>query len=147
MTEFLIGIFTAAISTLGFSLLFRVDKKYLLWGVLGGALSWAIYLAVEMVLLNTFFSAIASAVVATVYSEMLAYVLHTPATVFLLPSLIPMVPGSSLYYTMSNLIMKDYAMAAEKGIQTIEVMLGVSGGVVAASLIFYAIRHIKRKKR
>lgn len=146
MTEFLIGIFTAAISTLGFSLLFRVDKKYLLWGVLGGALSWAVYLAVEMVLSNTFVSAIASAVVATVYSEMLAYALHTPATVFLLPSLIPMVPGSSLYYTMSNLIMKDYAMAAEKGIQTIEVMLGLSGGVVAASLIFYAIRHKKRKK-
>ena len=146
MTEFLIDIFTACISTFGFSFLFRVDKKYLPWAVLGGGISWAVYLAVEMVIPNIFVSAIASAAVATVYSELLAYVLHTPATVFLLPSLIPMVPGGSLYYTMSNLIMKDYAMAAEKGIATVEVMLGVSGGVVAASLVFYAIRHRKTKK-
>ena len=146
MIEFLISITTACISTLGFSLIFRVDKKYLLWGVLGGGLSWAAYLGVEMLIPNIFVSAIASAIVATVYSEFLAHMLHTPTTVFLLPSLIPMVPGGSLYYTMSNLIMKDYTAAAEKGIATMEVMLGVSGGVVAASLIFYGIRYIKRKR-
>lgn len=146
MTEFVIGIITACVSTFGFALLFRVDMKYIWWATLGGGVSWAVYLIVEMFVPSIFISAIASAVAATVYSEMLAYIRRTPTTVFLLPALIPMVPGGSLYYTMNNLIMKDYTAAAEKGIATMEVMLGVSGGVVAASLIFYGIRYIKRKR-
>jgi uncharacterized membrane protein len=43
--------------------------------------------------------------------------------------------------------MKDYAMAAAKGIATMEVILGVSGGVVAASLVVYAIRYIRKNKK
>ena len=88
-----------------------------------------------------------SAVFATIFSELLAYICKTPTTVFLMQALIPMVPGGSLYYTMSNLIMKDYAAAAIKGIATMEVILGVSGGVVAASLVVYAIRYIRRNKK
>lgn len=147
MTEYVISIITACVSTFGFALLFRVDMKYIWWATLGGGVSWAVYLIVEMFVPSIFISAIASAVVATVYSEMLAYIRRTPTTVFLIPALIPMVPGGSLYYTMSNLLVKDYTAAAQKGIATVEVMLGLSGGVVAASLVVYAVRHIRKSKK
>lgn len=146
MIDFLLDIIIAGVSTFGFAILFRVDFKYIGWGVIGGGLSWAVYLLSGELIPNTFFCALMSAVFATVYSELLAYICKTPTTVFLMQALIPLVPGGSLYYTMSNLIMKDYAMAAAKGIATMEVILGVSGGVVAASLAVYAIRHIKKTK-
>lgn len=145
MIDIILGVLTAAVSTFGFAVLFRVDTKYIPWGVLGGGLCWAVYLSVELFVPSVFITSVVAAVVATFYSEVLAYICRTPATVFLLPSLVPMVPGSSLYYTMSNLIMKNYAAATEKGIATLEVMLGVSGGVVAASLIVYTIRHLKKR--
>lgn len=145
MMDLLLDIIIAGVSTFGFAILFRVDFKYIPWGVIGGGLSWAVYLLSGKLIPNIFFCALMSAVFATAYSELLAYICKTPTTVFLMQALIPMVPGGNLYYTMSNLIMKDYAMAAEKGIATIEVMLGVSGGVVAASLVFYAIRYTKKR--
>ncbi|MBQ9080561.1 MAG: threonine/serine exporter family protein [Clostridia bacterium] len=145
MMDFVIGVLTACAGALGFAFLFRVDLKYIPWATIGGGVSWAVYLLVFEFLPNVFVSALACAAAATVYSEILAYICRTPATVFLMPSLIPMVPGGSLYYTMSNLIMKDYSAAAVKGVETAEVMLGASGGVVAASLVIYAIRHIGKK--
>lgn len=147
MTEFIIGVLTACLGSFGFSFLFHVDLKYIPWGVLGGALNWAAYLAVFEVTDGVFASALAGAVVATLYAELLAYIFRTPATVFLLPSLIPLVPGGSLYYTMSNLLVKNYEVAAAKGIQTVEVMLGTSLGVVMASLVVYAVRHVASKRK
>ena len=147
MIDFLLDVIIAGVSTFGFAILFRVDFKYIGWGVIAGSLSWAVYLLSGELVPNTFFCALMSAVFATIFSELLAYICKTPTTVFLMQALIPMVPGGSLYYTMSNLIMKDYAAAAVKGIATMEVILGVSGGVVAASLVVYAIRYIRRNKK
>lgn len=147
MTEFILGVLAACLGSFGFSFLFRVDLKYIMWGVLGGALNWAAYLAVLAVTDGIFASALAGAIVATFYAELLAYIFRTPATVFLLPSLIPLVPGGSLYYTMSNLITKNYDVAAVKGMQTAEVMLGTSLGVVMASLVVYAVRHVVAQKK
>ena len=147
MIDFLLDVIIAGVSTFGFAILFRVDFKYIGWGVIAGSLSWAVYLLSGELIPNTFFCALMSAVFATMFSELLAYICKTPTTVFLMQALIPMVPGGSLYYTMSNLIMKDYAAAAIKGIATMEVILGVSGGVVAASLVVYAIRYIRRNKK
>ena len=81
-----------------------------------------------------------------IYSETCASLRRTPATVFLLPSLIPLVPGGSLYYTMSYLISSDYSQAYNYGMSTVYVVLGIAGGVVTASLIVYAIRSFKAKK-
>lgn len=147
MMEFAWSIFTALLGSFGFSFLFRVDLKNIPWGVLGGGLDWAAYLLVFGACNNIFASALAGAMAATAFAEIMAYVRKTPATVYLLPGLIPLVPGGSLYYTMSALIYKDYDVALQKGLATIEVMLGVSLGVVAMSLLVYAVRHIATNKK
>lgn len=147
MMEFIWGIFTAFLGSLGFSLLFRVDLKDIPWGVLGGGLDWAAYLLVFGACESVFVSALAGAMAATAFAEIMACARKTPATVYLLPGLIPLVPGGSLYYTMNALIQKNYDVALEKGLATVEVMLGVSLGVVAVSLMVYAIRDAANKKR
>ena len=147
MTEFIWGVFTAFLGSLGFSFLYKVDLKNIPWGVIGGGLDWAAYLLVFAACDSIFASALAGAMAATAFAEIMAYVRKTPATVYLLPGLIPLVPGGSLYYTMSALLRKDYDVALEKGLATVEVMLGVSLGVVAMSLLVYAVRDAANKKR
>ena len=147
MMEFVWGVLTACLGSLGFALMYHVDLKHLPWGVLGGGLSWAAYLVVFAVSDSVFAAAFAGAVIATLYADVLAYLCRTPATVFLLPGLIPLVPGGSLYYTMSYLIAKNYDMAAIKGIATAEVMLGISLGVVMGSLVVYTTRYFNAKRK
>ncbi len=147
MMEFVWGVFTALVGTLGFSLLFRVALKNIPFSVLGGGLDWAAYLLVFAACENVFVASLAGAMVTTAFAEIAAHARKTPATVYLIPGLVPLVPGGSLYYTMSALLQKDYDTALVKGLSTIEVMLGISFGVVAMSLLVYAIRDAANKKR
>lgn len=147
MKEFLIGVLTAIIGSIGFAILFSIDLRHLPFAALGGGISWAVYLAVFGVAGSVLTASLVAAFIATIYAEICAKYNRTPATVFLLPSLIPLVPGGSLYYTMSNLIAEYYILSAKYAAETAAVVLGLSGGVVAASLIVYAIRNtIKSQK-
>ncbi|MDD7675998.1 MAG: threonine/serine exporter family protein [Eubacteriales bacterium] len=146
MKEFAVGVLYALVATFGFALVFQVDLRHLPWAALGGAVEWATYLVAFHFWNDVFLATLIASAVATFYSETCASLRRTPATVFLLPSLIPLVPGGSLYYTMSYLISSDYSQAYNYGMSTVYVVLGIAGGVVTASLIVYAIRSVKAKK-
>ena len=64
-----------------------------------------------------------------VYAELLARFMRTPATLFVIPAVIPLVPGSSLYYAMSCVVQRDLASAREYGTQTLEFALAIAAGM------------------
>ena len=142
MKEFAVGVLYALVATFGFALVFQVDLRHLPWAALGGAVEWATYLVAFHFWNDVFLATLIASAVATFYSETCASLRRTPATVFLLPSLIPLVPGGSLSYLISS----DYSQAYNYGMSTVYVVLGIAGGVVTASLIVYAIRSVKAKK-
>lgn len=146
MNEFLITLITSIIGAAGFALIFSIDPRHLPYAAAGGGICWAAYLAAHTPTDSILVASLAAAFAATAYSELCAHLRRTPATVFLLPSLIPLVPGGSLYYTMSSLISSDYPAAASYAIKTAKIMLGLAGGVIAASLIVSAIKNYTVKK-
>lgn len=145
MRDVIILLVTALLGAVGFALLFCIDLRHLPFAAAGGMLAQAAYMLVAYAGGSALAACLVAAAVATIFSEICAKRRKTPATVFLLPSLIPLVPGSSLYYTMSSLINGDYAGSAGFAIRTASVMLGLSGGVMAASLAVYAFRNARKK--
>ncbi|GKX66048.1 threonine/serine exporter family protein [Inconstantimicrobium mannanitabidum] len=90
----------STLATLGFGIMFNIGKKHLLFASLGGGLSWFVY---RILVQNSFSGVLAmfiSAVIFSIYSEICARVFKTPVTTFVVCALIPLVPGSSIYYTM-----------------------------------------------
>ena len=51
-------------------------------------------------------------------AEIFARILKTPATVLLIIGIIPLVPGSGVYYTMDALINGDIALFIQEGLAT-----------------------------
>ncbi len=146
--DFLIRMITAMLGTFGFSVIFHVRPKYLVWSSVGGGLTYAVYFLVECLGWYGFAPAFFSAMLAAFYSEVLARILHTPATVFLFPCAIPIVPGSCLYYSMVGFISQDYITAFQKLIEMLSIGIGIAGGIVTVSILFrfynVIISHIHR---
>ena len=94
----------------GFAALYNLHGKKLWTAGLGGLISWAVYLAVQVMIKNNFLINMFAAMAATIYAEMMARTLKTPATIFLISSIIPLVPGGNLYYTMNYAIAKDWKL-------------------------------------
>ena len=67
--------------------------------------------------------------------------IKAPATVFLIPSIIPLVPGGRLYYTMRAIVDGDADSAKIYAMETIVIALGIAVGIVVISLVFYHISH------
>lgn len=142
----------AGIGTLGFSLVFSVSAKKLLYAVLCGMLCWSVYMFCEgffheNALYPILAASIAGGAACTCYAEVMARVCKTPTTVFLIPGLIPLVPGRSLYYTMEHLVRQNYEAATQSGLDTLYTCLGISIGIVFVSVVVQILKNTVQSVR
>lgn len=126
----LVGLLASAFSSLGFALFFRVRRRHLLATAIGGLLGYAVYLLVGEYVGGEFFSNFTAAFLTAFYCEACAKFLRAPVQIYLIPVLIPLFPGGSLYYSMYYLLAKDYAVFSEYIVMTLEAALGIAGGMV-----------------
>ena len=95
----------AGLGTIAFALMFRVRKRHFVdCGVLG-PFTWFAYMICIRIWNNEAIAVFVSGFAAVLASRVLAVLRRCPATVFLMTSLIPLLPGISLYRTIYYLLM------------------------------------------
>ncbi|WP_295867218.1 threonine/serine exporter family protein [uncultured Oscillibacter sp.] len=130
----------ACISAGAFAALFHISPRHLPLSALGGLLSWAAYLLLGKVVPDLFYRILLVSILTAAYAEIVARVRKAPATLFLLPALIPLVPGSYVYYMMLSLVMSHPQDAREYLLLTTKWAIGLAAGislVAAAEQILY----------
>jgi len=135
MREIILQLITAFLGSLGFAILFGIRSRYLLLAALGGMLSWSVYLGVHTLAARDFLAYLTAAVFAMAYSELLAHLRKCPATLFVVPAIIPLVPGTSLYYTMDSAAHGDLVRAGEFGYTTLTAALAIAAGISLVTVI------------
>ena len=143
MKEVIFQLLSAFVGSLGFALIFGMRRKYLFCASLGALLGWGVYLITEYLLSGTFLPSLFAAAFAITYSELMAKALKTPATLFVIPGIIPLVPGGSLYYTMSYAVHRDLFNARAYGTRTLESALAIAAGI---SFVL-AVRELRTRKQ
>ena len=137
MKEWLLPIVSSALGSLSFALFFGVRSRKLWFSLLGGALNWGLYLlAMKKIGLPATMAYALGAAAGTLYAEILARIVKTPVTVFVITSVIPMVPGGSLYYTMLGLLQGDKATFVDRGLYTLSAAGAMALGIFAATMLF-----------
>lgn len=132
-------IVSGTIGTLGFCLFFRIRQDKLLYGCIGGLLTSLFYCICREYGMSPLMANMIPSVIGTLYAEIIARVVKAPATVFLIPAVIPLTPGGNLYYTMSAIVEGDMYQAQQQGELTLLVALGIAVGIVFVSVIFYQL--------
>lgn len=131
MKEFVIPIIASFVATLGFALVYNIRGRNLLLATLNGAFSWAVYLLCQHFFDSLVFSFFAAGAATAVYAELGAYLFKTPATVYLIPGIIPLVPGLTVYRTVESGLFGDLSAFGEGLFSTVKI-----GGAIALGLIF-----------
>lgn len=144
MKDIIIQLISAFAGSLGFTLVFQLRKKLLVAASVGGLLNWGAYLLLSPLFKSEFVPCFLAAAVAVVYCELSARVFKAPVTLFLVPAVIPSVPGGSLFYTMSSIVQKDWEAAKSYGMTTAEFALGIAAGICLAVVVFSIINSIVR---
>lgn len=130
-----IQILMGGLGTVGFSLLFNVRGKNLFFATLGGILSWAAFLFLKNWFPSEALRYFLSTVAITVYCEILARVEKTPTTTFLVPVVIPLIPGSALYYTMNYALKEEWRAFATQAFYTLELAFALAVGIIVVTTL------------
>ena len=140
----IIQITASFFGTMGFCFLFNIRGNKLWLAALGGMLSWLLFLSLESIVASEGIRYFLVSVCSTVYAEILARILKTPATTFSIITLIPLVPGGALYHTATFAMSGEATQFLEKLIYTVELALALSLGIVVVTAVF---RYTKRLKK
>ena len=113
-------VLAATFSTFFFGIIFSLTGKKLIYSSFAGGLGWYTHLLFfkELSYSKTA-SFVISAVVITIFSEIIGRLEKTTVTSTLIPALIPLVPGGGIYYTMSFFVENRFPEAFDKGRETI----------------------------
>lgn len=143
LTALWIGLASSAVGSLGFALIFRLRPKYLLPATLGGTIGFAVYFLFDWLGFHIFATNFLAAVAAAIFSEICARALKAPSVVFSIPCIIPLVPGSLLYYTMSHLMEGNYQASFSYLTKTLLTALGIAGGLIVVSVLVSVSTHVR----
>ncbi len=82
-----------------------------------------------------------ASMIVCLWSELMARKLKAPTNIFMIPGIIPLLPGGTLYYTMEAMLQRNKKVFVQKGIETVMITVGIVAGIVAVSVILVYFLH------
>lgn len=138
----ILQIITGFVGSLGFAILYNIRGKRLLFAALGGLFSWGLFIIFNKIIPNEALNYFLVAFIISVYAEIMARVLKTPTTTFITTSLIPLIPGGSLYYTMAYAFESDIERFIQKAIYTLQLASALALGIIVATTLTKLINNL-----
>lgn len=133
----------ACASTIGFAILFNSPKKSLILGGMTGGLGWVIYSLTKGY--SPILAAFLASTIIGLFGEIFARIQKRPVTVFVIPGIVPIVPGYGLYLTMVHLINNKYYEAAQIGTEAVFTAGAISIGIIVVSSSSRLLKSLKRR--
>lgn len=124
-------------ASMGFGIVFGIERRNLLWAGIGGALTRLVYLFLLEVTDQRLFYTLLAAMFAALYAEIMAMRQKMPSTVFLYPAIIPLIPGDLLYNMAVNLILQNTSEMLDYARNCALSLAGLSIGFVLISTFTY----------
>ena len=143
----ILQILMATLGAFGFAILFNIRGYKLLASAIGGALGWTLYLLLHRVIHSDMIAYFIVAVIISLYAEVMAKLLKAPSTIFIAPSIIPLVPGASLYYTMTYALDRNLEMFSAKASTTVTIAVALAVGLVVSTVLVELFERIKMMRK
>ena len=134
------------IASVAFGVVFQIRKEDLIWAGLGGMLTRIVYLILMAFIPFRIVYAGAAAFFAAAYADFIAIKRKTPATLFLYPSIVPLIPGDLIYYTFGGVVIGNDQMFFSYGQELLLALIGICVGFVLSSTVILYVRKARIKK-
>lgn len=135
----LIQTIASFIAVVAFSIKLEVPKKYVCLTGTVGAIAWLTYLMCKYLGLHDILSYFISTLVVAIVSMILSKILNVVSTIFLIPGILPTVPGVAMYKMIYSLINNNRGEATYYLLQSIF----IAGGIALAIFITESIKGMK----
>ncbi len=148
MMNLIIQMFLGTFAILGFSILINVPQEKLKFACLIGAISWVTFVFIkgdsgEHILAAGFWASVLVGFFADGFSRFT----KEAATIYVIPGILPLVPGAGMYKTMWYMINDQLDLAAEIGTETLMLAGSISLGIMTVGSLSRLINKIRLERK
>lgn len=136
ITEVLRAFISSFVGTLGFALLLHIPRRAILPASLIGMFAYLLYWVLLQLGVSDPLSVFAGALVGSMLGQGCARKMHMIATIFILLSIVPAVPGLGLYRFMELLGSDRVTLGAEAGVSAMISIAMIALGIGMGSFLF-----------
>ncbi len=133
------------VGALGFALFFDVRPRHILPASIGGLITFAVYWVMLQLMGQLFLPSVIASAVAAAYAEVVARISRVPSTAFFIISVIPLVPGRGLFYSMSDAVNANWAALSTDSMNTLLTAAGIAAGICIVTACVQTWEYAKRR--
>ncbi|MGF7144963.1 uncharacterized membrane protein YjjB (DUF3815 family) [Anaerotaenia torta] len=127
---------SAFFATAAFSVLFYLPKRYIIHAGMTGALGWFIYLLSLEYMKDKVLATLTATLLAALASHILARIYKTPVTMFLIPGVIPFVPGAGMYQIVLSIVEGNVGYTSYYFFETLQIAGSIALGIFIVDTFF-----------
>lgn len=139
-----IQVLGSLIGLVGFSIISGVPKRFLIHCSITGSAGWFVYLLSDAITNDVVLSMFFAALVVSLISHIYARIRRAPVTIFLIPGILPLVPGVGMVRTIYYNIINNSDLAGDY----LSLTMQTAGAIAMAILIMdtcFRMYRINRK--
>lgn len=136
----------AFIGSFATSLTFNIKGHKLVFAGFSGLIGYFVYSVVFHITGHSNFAILIGATAVGLYSETAARVLKSPATVFSIPGILPLVPGIAAYEMIRFLVGSEPVSAVGKLTETLGGAGAITFGIMLVTAVFRSVTGTRSKK-
>jgi len=140
----LLGCVTSVIACAGFVIVFNIHGWGSMLCALGGGITWAAWCIAQRLGAGELLCCFAATLLAALYSELMARLRKYPAISYLVISLLPLIPGASIYYSAQQAVQQNMQGCLYHGVRALAITGVMAVGIL---LVSTAVRIITRSRR
>ncbi|WP_304340791.1 threonine/serine exporter family protein [Metaclostridioides mangenotii] len=136
----------SGLATVGFAVFFNTPARLLAPAGITGGVGWIVYIYLFNLSASTAFAGFIAGAFVSLCSEVLARKMKQPAIVFVIPGILPLIPGIGLYNTMLYMIQKNYSMSITKGTDAIFLSAAIALGVLVITSLVRTMNIVRSRQ-
>ena len=132
------------LATMLFSILFNAPRRLLLACGFVGAMGWIIYKLTFDADLGKVLASFLGSFILALMSHVMSRRYKRPVIIFIVPGIIPLVPGGLAYEATRFLVSNEYTHAVNTFLEVTLISGAIAFGILCAEIIYYIYTRIKQ---
>lgn len=134
-----VQLISCGVASMGFALVFKAALGQSICAGVGGFINCACYLIVLHFYGNNLAAVMAGATSVAAFAYVMSRIHRAPATIFLTTSIMPVIPGATLFYMMHGLVQADYDLAKQQTLLLLQTCMAIAFGFLIVEIVTHYV--------
>lgn len=134
-----VQLISCGIASMGFALVFKAVPVQSVCAGVGGFINCAFYLVVFHFYGNNLAAVMAGATSVAAFAYVMSRIHRAPATIFLTTSIMPVIPGATLFYMMHGMVQADYVLAKQQTLLLVQTCMAIAFGFLIVEIVTHYV--------